>query len=647
MLKFMREQASSWLIKTILWLVVVAFVGSLFYSYGMGGYSGATGVVAEVLDEKIYYEEYQKALNNLYDFYGNAFKGKNVEDIIPLAEIKKTALNSLIQRRLLLNKAREMGLEVSDQEVIDQIRNSPLLQVNGRFDSNAYENFLKYNRLSAEDFEDNQRKDLLMSKLEDLIRNNVKATELEIRDAYKWKHEKINLDYLVISPDLFEGKEKLTDDDISEFYNKEKNKYRVQNQIKVEYLFAEPVSFEKDVRIDEEDLSEYYADYRDDFEEKEKVRASHILFRKTPTDLITDEKMKDAKEKLEKRNQEAKVKAEDLLADLKKEGNFEESAKKFSQDTATAKKGGDVGFFARGGMIKEFDNVAFSLKVGEISDVVETAYGYHIIKVTAKKEAAVKPLNEVKEDIRKKLTNKKSKKLAKRALLKIQKSKNSINEFNQYDGSGLVKRKNTDFFSMKKDSHIPLIGDTSQFKLEAFSLKENEISRVVETDRGFYLLKLLEKKESYIPQLEEVKDQVKKSLSRIKQNELARKEADRLLEQLKNGTSMDSVAEKLSIETGHTELFDRDQAMSKFRMDKGFLDTVFQVNKKEFAVVPVLDKFYLVYVIDRTGLNEEEYKKDKKDFLRTFIEKKRSKVLSAWLENLRENSDVTVNEQIL
>lgn len=645
----MRDQASSWLIKTVLWLVVAAFLGTIFYSWGMGEYSSRSEVIARVHNEKIYYKEYKEILDNLYDLYRRSFRGKNQEDLIPHSQLKKVALNTVIQRKLLLNKAREMGMEVSNQELIDHIRNLPAFHIDGHFDKNIYDNFLKYNRITPKGFENKQRTNLLLDKIQNLIKTSVKASEFELREAYHWKHEKINLDYLVIKPDLFKDKVELTAEKISEFYKNEKENFKRPDQVKVEYILADPVLFEKDVKIDEQDYIKYYNNHNDDFFEPEMVRASHILIKKSLTDvnIKADEKIKkDDKGDQEKRKNETKKRAEKVSEELEKGANFEELAKKYSEDESNAKKGGDVGYFPRGRMLKEFEDAAFSLKISDLSGIVETNFGYHIIKVTDKKEAGAKPLNEVKDEIYKILLSKKSKKLARRTLLTISKSTDPVNEFNNNSNSDALEKGTTDFFSMKDDL-IPLIGMSYQFKLEAFSLKENEISRIIETEKGGYLLRLLEKKEAYIPQLDEVKDEVEELFSLQEQKKIAAREANSLLNQLKQGTSINALAEQTSIETSHTDFFDRDQAINVFGMKKEFIHAAFQLKAKESVVVPISGKFYLIYMKEKAKFDEETYKKEKNDFSKDFLKDKQEKFQAAWLENLKKNAEVTINEQML
>ena len=649
MLKLMREHAHSWLIKSVLWLVVAAFVGTIFYSWGMGRVAERQGMVAEVFNEKISYDEYREALDNLYNIYRNAMKDRNVEDVIPQSQLKKAALNSVIQRKLLLNEAKKMGIEVSNEEVIERIKSIPAFQNDGKFDKSYYHNFLQYNRIGAKNFENNQRTAMLTEKTESLIRNSVKVSELEMREAYEWKHEKINMDYLVLSPDLFMGKEKITDEKVSEYFKKEKESFKKSDQIKVEYLFADPVLFGKEIKIGKQSIENYYTDHMDEFIVAESVRASHILTKNLPVnvDLEDSEKMKKKiEEDLKKKKEEARKKAEDILTEVKENGNFEELAKKYSEDHSNAGIGGDLGYFSRGGMIKEFEDVAFSLNVGEISDVVESKHGYHIIKITDKKEAGTKPLSDVEDEIKGKLIDRKSKKLSKRSLLQILKNPSPVNEFKKSGSQDSLIKNSTDFFSMQ-DHEIPTIGTSSQFKSEAFLLKDNELSRLVETAKGYYLLMLKEKKASYIPELDEVKDEVKKSLSQFEREKIAKEEAYRLKKELDEGKPIDALAAQAEVEVSHTLYFDREQAINKFGMNRSLLDAAFKLKVKESAVVPVSGKYYVILMIERSGFDEEMYKKERDDFLKSFLENKQNEVLSAWLENLRKNANITINEQFL
>ena len=180
MLSTIREHADSWLIKGILWLIIIAFVGTIFYSWGMGGASGsAGGTIATVAGEKIYQQEYERTFNNLVDFYRQQFRNQFTNEMIKKLGLKTQALEALIQKKLLLLEAEKQNLRVSDAELISHIRSLPVFQNDKKFSKKAYDGYLQSQRTSPRDFEDNQRQALILDKLEKLFRTGSKVSQGE------------------------------------------------------------------------------------------------------------------------------------------------------------------------------------------------------------------------------------------------------------------------------------------------------------------------------------------------------------------------------------------------------------------------------------------------------------------------------------
>ena len=162
MLSIIREHADSWMIKSILWLIIIAFVGTIFYSWGMGGASGSGGgAIATVEGEKIYQQEYDRTFNNLVDFYRQQFKSQFTTEMIKKLGLKTQALEALIQKKLLLLEAEKQNLRVSDAELISHIRSLPAFQNDKKFSKESYDSYLQSQRISPRDFEDNQRQALI------------------------------------------------------------------------------------------------------------------------------------------------------------------------------------------------------------------------------------------------------------------------------------------------------------------------------------------------------------------------------------------------------------------------------------------------------------------------------------------------------
>ena len=178
MLNVIREHADSWLIKSILWLIVFAFIGTIFYSWGVGENSSGSkgGVVATVNGSKITQAEYERTFNNLINFYREQLPNQFSEELILKLDLKKQALDILIQKKILLLKANELDMKVSDLEVVSQINNIPTFQKDKVFNNTIYQNYLNYNRLTPHDFEESQRESVLLEKISNLIKSNVKVS---------------------------------------------------------------------------------------------------------------------------------------------------------------------------------------------------------------------------------------------------------------------------------------------------------------------------------------------------------------------------------------------------------------------------------------------------------------------------------------
>ena len=175
MLNLIRKNADSWMIKSILWMIVVAFVATIFYSWGMGGASGSRGgVVATVDGIKIHYGEYDQSFNNLVDFYREQYKGQFSDEMVKTLDLKTAALDALIQKKLLLNEAEKQNIMISEEELIDRVKSIPTFQKGNSFSPSLYNNFLKYRRQTAKDFEENQRELLAIEKMEKLIKSTMR-----------------------------------------------------------------------------------------------------------------------------------------------------------------------------------------------------------------------------------------------------------------------------------------------------------------------------------------------------------------------------------------------------------------------------------------------------------------------------------------
>ncbi|MEE8206160.1 MAG: SurA N-terminal domain-containing protein, partial [Nitrospinaceae bacterium] len=278
MLNFIRKQADTWLIKSILWFIVIAFVATIFYSWGAGGKIGkANKTIATVNGLEIKVSEFDRAYGNILNFYRDQFRDQFSDEMAAKLNLKENALEALIQNRLMLLEAEKMNLLVSNQELANRISESPEFQRDNKFNSNLYQNFLKFNRISVREFEENQRKNILREKLEGVINAATLISESEIQEAYKQENEKVKFKYIGFSRDYFTPAARPSDEDIKKYFEAHKNEFEVPEQIQVQYVKLTPSMVQDKIELYEEDIEDYYDTNQAKYFIKKQYQASHIL----------------------------------------------------------------------------------------------------------------------------------------------------------------------------------------------------------------------------------------------------------------------------------------------------------------------------------------------------------------------------------
>ncbi|MCP4669038.1 MAG: hypothetical protein GY849_22095, partial [Deltaproteobacteria bacterium] len=363
LLGLMRKHAKSWLIKVVIAVISMVFV--LYFGYSFRGREGQK--IAYVNGEMISGLEYNKAYNDLVERYRRQYRGIWNENLIKVLNLKGRALDNLINQKLISREATNLGLDVTEDEIQEAIMEYPAFQVGGRFNMGRYRVLLSQNRMDPEDFEVSMGQDLLDRKLRQFLLAFGGVTDQEVLDDYTYTNEKIQISFVQFRPGPFKKSIKPDQKAMEAYFEKHREEYRVPEKIKLGYLMIDAKAFAGKVKVTDQEIEDYYEVNRDGFLEPKQVRARHILF-KVGQDA-TDEKEKRAREMAK------------LVLEKAREGkDFAALAKEYSEGPSSV-KGGDLGYFSQGKMDKSFEDVAFALKKGEISDLVRTRFGYHIIKV--------------------------------------------------------------------------------------------------------------------------------------------------------------------------------------------------------------------------------------------------------------------------
>lgn len=625
MLSQMRKHAGSWMIKVMLFAIVVVFV---FWG-GSSMRSQKATVVAEVNGENITRDAFYSTFNQLVDNYRK--KGDKQPDENAL---KKEALSQLVNRMIQLQEAEKLNISVSETEWDEHIRSMRVFHDKGVYDPKRVKWILSQNNLTYEQFKLYETEKIVLTKLVTIILSGVTITEDEAKAWYDWFNTKVSLEYALFPSDRYKDV-KPTDAQLETFFDKNKDNYRTEPEVKVCYLFFDPNEYKNEIEISDEKVADYYQSNQKEFTTEKQVRARHILF---SVGADADQKVVESK----------KAEALKVYQMAKSGKDFAGLARKYSEGPSK-KVGGDLKFFTRKRMIKPFADQAFSMAVNEISEPLRTQYGWHIIKVEQVKEAYTQPLEKVSQGIRSKLILNKAKGKAYDAAEKIY---NTV-----YDGDDLAEAgkeheipvKKTDFFTLRGPKEKGIIR-IQHFAETAFGLDKMAISEIQDFGNGFYILQTVERKESVIPELAQVMDRVKADTVKDLQKEKAKADAETFLAEVKEAGSV--FAEKSAaknIKAVQTGLFSRNEPIPQLGYERQISQAAFKLTPESPLATQVLQGrkgWYVIRLKERKAPDDEGFDKVKETIVGMLTQQKQSVIYQNWLSDLRSKGKIDLKVEL-
>lgn len=633
MLTILRKHASSWILKGLLLLVAVTFISWGGYSFfGEKKDDEAARVNGISISARDYQETLQGVIRRYRDAMGPAFTEKMIEEL----RIRENVLEELISRTLILQEAERLRLHVSDGELRMTIESAPSFQIDGQFDPRLYERFLRLNRIGAEDFERMQRENLLYTKTVNLMRlSGAKISEEEMLETYLYENERINLQFIKISPDAFRGQVSANEVEVQDYYKNQQEEFRIPTYVQVRYLSFRPADIEPKLQIASDEIKRYYEQRKESFKIPKRVRAREILIRVTPQDPP-------------ERVEEKRKKAEEILGTARKTKDFGSLAKRFSE-SETAQKGGDLGWLQTGTIEDLLEKPLFSLKAGELSNVIRGGRGFYILKAEEVTQEKQKTLEEVKDQIHQGLKKEKARAEASRraddAFYALFRSR----DIETFAREKEVLIKTTEFF--KEGDEIPEVGRDPSFHSSAFSLKPGEISSVVSVPPNFYILKLMDKKESRIPSLEEVKEEVIQKITRKKMEEKARQTADEILNQIKSGQEIRNVLKNKGHSLEETGFFNRAAGVIPKIGPAGewmtALASLTEKNPLPGQPFRTNEGFFVVRLSASEPADPKNFEAVRKNLEKRLTYQRQEEFFRNWLQHLRSRANIEINKEVL
>ena len=631
MLNLMRKHAGSWMIKVILGVIVVVFV-----FWGVGSRRARQrNRVAVVNGSIISLDEYRNVYDRMLEQYRRQFGDALDQKLLKTLNLRRQTLDRLIERRLSLQQAEGLGLRVTNEALAGAIQKIPAFQYNGQFDPMRYKRVLSRSGMTPEIFEESVKEDLLVEKMEGIVVGSMKVSDAEALENFKWREEKVSLDYVVFSPTSYEGVG-VSSEEIETYYSEHKKGYEIPPKINVSYVRFAFKDLEPEVNVSEEEINEYFDLNRDSYGTPKKVRARHILFK------VEGEADADAIERVRK-------KALSVSKEAKAGADFAELAKKHSDDPGSKTKGGDLGFFEEDKMVKPFSDAAFSMKPDEISDPVRSPFGWHVIKVEEVQEAKEPALDTtVKEEIREKLVKDGARTLAYDRAEEMYDACYGPGHIADEARAQELQIHETGFFA--RGDRVEGIKDRGKFTETAFDLADDEVSEVLELAEGYYILEVTGRKAAEIPALKTVEEEVRKDLIVIKQEELANKSAEAFLDALKQGAAFEKEAGRRGLESKSTELFKRFGSIPEIGAEEEITDTAFSLDLSAPLAERVIKgkkDFYVIRLKERREADSKEFEAQKEETKRSLFFQKRQKLLDGWFDQLRQKSEIEIEEGFL
>jgi len=500
------------------------------------------GIIAKVSGQDITVEQVRETAQQMAEQQAQQY-GKNAAMLMPflIQQDTQRAVDQLIAREALLTQAQHLGLKATPEEVKDELQHGHYSQVffpGGTFIGEAeYQGLLQQHNLTPAIFEDNVRKEIVIGKLQALITSGASVSDSEIRQEFTKQNMKVKFEYAVLKQDDIKKGLHPTDEELKAFYTSQQKTYAnsIPEKRKIKYVVIDTAKIAAGVQIAHDDLQTYYNAHRDQYRVPEQVKVSHILI-KTPlpgTDGKVDEKGV----------AEAQKRAEDLLKQLKAGAKFEDLAKKYSEDPGSAKEGGSLGWIGKGRTVPEFEKAAFSLPKGQMSDLVKSSYGFHIIRVDDKQDAHMKTLDEVKTEIEPILKQQKTQEIAQKQaedLLAQAKTQGLDAAAAAKGGASVVT---SDFFSRR--DVVPGLGPAPQFMDAVFTTAEKSPPEMASTSQGFAVFQLLAVKPPATPTFEEIRARVETEFKNQRSSALLAQKTQELSDRAKAEHNLTKAAKEL------------------------------------------------------------------------------------------------------
>lgn len=616
----------------VLWLVIIAFVATIFVVWGVGEKSNTLGYVAKVNDKIITYEEYQnryKMADDEIRRYGGA---------VQIDNLSKRILESLVNEKLMLIEAEKLDIPATDLELVSYIRSIPSFQLNGEFNIDQYEMVLRNNGLNPEQYEKAVKDEIKMRKMTNLIYQTQSiATDKEIENEYNYRKSNITVDYAAIPLNTFEKNIPANPDDaaLKEYYDLTKEVYRVPAEIKVKYVSFDKNKFLSNYTVSDEQAKAYYDNNAQLYDKKESADVSLIYILANNSD--------------NKSMEAAKAKIDEAYSQLQAGKNFAEVADNYTDKNIISAEGGRIGIVEKGLLEKEIDTAVFSTPAKTYSKPVKIANGYVIAYVNelipAKKYTFEEKKNEIKETIK---TSSSAELFNKYLLNEFQKiaDNGSITAIQKADPAYNANVTELDFIAENAVFPVTAVAIKPETKNALYKMSKGELSQIILDGSMAYIFEIVDKKPSYIPDMDKIKNQL---VIDYRVDKIT-KEGIKAIESDLAGAGFEQTASKYNASISNVS-FVRDNAdLEKlFKNDAALIEQIIKTKSGHFLQKPyLLDNNFYIFKVAKITLPEKSGLENEKENISNYISTiKGNTAVDGFTKKAAEKADIKFNQDFL
>ncbi|MDF1534894.1 MAG: SurA N-terminal domain-containing protein [bacterium] len=634
MLEFMRKNAGSWVIKILLFGIVIVFA-----FWGVGSYSNRdANTVLTIGDVRVPYNEYRDMYNTLVETYRGIYENLD-SATLDFLDIRGQAVEKLKERYLLLEAARRLDVDVAGEEVAARIANTPAFQENGGFSPRRYQLFLDINRMTPEAYESSLAREIAIGKVTTLIRSTAVITPQEVNDNLHLLTRKARTRILRFDPnDFVRDLPEPVEEELMDFFEVNIESYRIPEMFRQNIAIIDPAQAEPDAAVTVEEIEDWYEDQEAEYTEPAAYRISHILFA-LPRDASAES------------ISAVRVRAEEVVGRIR-DGkiDFASAVRQYSDDVASSGKGGNLGLFKEGEMDRSIRDAVSGLETDEVTDPIPTSSGFEVIRLDSFRESRLIPFDEVRNAIEKQIRKEKafeiSYDLADDLLDEVLGSDESLDKLAKARGLMTIT---TPLFS--RDSALETMELPAELLKAAFDTEVDEVGDIYERGGKLYLFQTIERNPSYLPELDKVRDNVLGSFLVSKAMDLALARAQEFREALEGGRSLASMARDMKRQPIEPEPFTiLDASIAGVDDAEPVIHTAFAIGQPGgSAVASGRQAHYLVILDGFVDADEAELAEKRATVEESLRSQRELDLLNGYIQALKDEmaDQIVVNEQLL